>query len=43
VLWPEPGSLVLQNTPTDPPVDGLVADALTYCDMTTSPDGAPVE
>lgn len=26
-----------------PPVDGLVADALTYCDMTTSPDGVPVE
>jgi hypothetical protein len=26
-----------------PPVDGLVADALTYCDMTISPDGAPVE
>ncbi|MEJ3747890.1 HD domain-containing protein [Actinomycetes bacterium KLBMP 9797] len=26
-----------------PPVGGLVADALTYCDMTTSPDGAPVD
>lgn len=26
-----------------PPVAGLVADALTYCDMTTSPDGEPVE
>lgn len=26
-----------------PPVDGVVADALTYCDMTTSPDGAPVD
>lgn len=26
-----------------PPLDGLVADALTYCDMTTGPDGAPVE
>jgi HD superfamily phosphodiesterase len=25
------------------PVDGLVADALTYCDMTTGPDGVPVE
>lgn len=25
------------------PVDGLVADALTYCDMTTSPDGYTVE
>lgn len=22
-----------------PPVDGLLADALTYCDMTTTPDG----
>lgn len=26
-----------------PVVGGLVADALTYCDMTTGPDGAPVE
>lgn len=26
-----------------PPVEGLLADALTYCDMTTSPDGTPVE
>jgi putative nucleotidyltransferase with HDIG domain len=25
-----------------PIVDGLVADALVYCDMTTSPDGAAV-
>jgi predicted hydrolase (HD superfamily) len=25
------------------PVCGLMADALTYCDMTTSPDGAAVE
>jgi len=25
-----------------PPIDGLVADALTYADMTTSPDGFPV-
>ena len=25
-----------------PIVDGLVADALVYCDMTTSPDGDPV-
>jgi predicted hydrolase (HD superfamily) len=25
------------------PVDGFVADALTYCDMTTSPDGHPVD
>jgi len=24
------------------PVGGLLADALTYCDMTTSPDGEPV-
>lgn len=24
------------------PIDGLVADALTYCDMTTSPDGHSV-
>lgn len=24
------------------PVDGLLADALTYCDMTTSPYGRPV-
>lgn len=26
-----------------PEVGGLVADALTYCDMTTSPDGDPVD
>jgi predicted hydrolase (HD superfamily) len=26
-----------------PPIDGLVAHALTYCDVTTSPDGASVE
>lgn len=26
-----------------PIVDGLVADALVYCDMTTSPDGDPVD
>jgi hypothetical protein len=26
-----------------PPAGGLVADALTYCDMTTSPDGDPVD
>ncbi|MEV4535392.1 HD domain-containing protein [Asanoa sp. NPDC049518] len=26
-----------------PEVDGLVADALTYADMTTSPDGDPVD
>ena len=25
-----------------PPVEGLLADALTYCDMTTSPHGDPV-
>lgn len=25
-----------------PEVDGLVSDALLYCDMTTSPDGGPV-
>jgi hypothetical protein len=25
------------------PVDGLIADALTYCDMTTSPHGEPVD
>jgi len=25
-----------------PAVEGLVADALTYCDMTTSPEGKPV-
>jgi HD superfamily phosphodiesterase len=25
------------------PVDGFVADALTYCDLTTSPDGHPVQ
>ncbi len=25
------------------PVGGLLADALTFCDMTTSPDGEPVE
>ncbi|WP_370092544.1 HD domain-containing protein [Streptacidiphilus sp. MAP12-20] len=24
------------------PVGGLLADALTYCDMTTSPDGEPI-
>jgi HD domain len=26
-----------------PPVDGLVADALTFADMTTSPEGEPVD
>ena len=26
-----------------PPVDGLLSDALTYADMTTTPDGEPVE
>lgn len=26
-----------------PAVGGIVADALTYCDMTTSPDGDPVD
>lgn len=26
-----------------PLVDGLLADALVYCDMTTNPDGEPVE
>jgi len=26
-----------------PPVNGLIADALTYCDMTTSPQGEPVD
>lgn len=26
-----------------PPVDGLVSDALTYADMTTTPGGEPVE
>ena len=26
-----------------PPVDGLIADALTYCDMTTSPLGERVD
>jgi hypothetical protein len=26
-----------------PPVDGDLIDALTYCDMTTSPDGQPVD
>lgn len=26
-----------------PPVKGLIADALTYCDMTTSPVGEPVD
>jgi hypothetical protein len=25
------------------PIDGLVADALTYCDMTTTPDGEPTD
>jgi predicted hydrolase (HD superfamily) len=25
------------------PVKGVLADALTFCDMTTSPDGTPVE
>jgi HD superfamily phosphodiesterase len=25
------------------PVDGLMADSLTYCDMTTGPDGKPTE
>jgi hypothetical protein len=26
-----------------PYVDGLLADALTYCDMTTSPEGNPID
>ncbi|BFU45769.1 HD domain-containing protein [Krasilnikovia sp. MM14-A1004] len=26
-----------------PPVEGLLSDALTYADMTTTPDGEPVE
>ncbi|HET8658240.1 MAG TPA: HD domain-containing protein [Micromonosporaceae bacterium] len=26
-----------------PPMDGFLSDALTYCDMTTSPDGEPVD
>jgi predicted hydrolase (HD superfamily) len=26
-----------------PPVDGLLSDAMTYADMTTSPDGDPVD
>ena len=26
-----------------PPVEGLASDALTYADMTTSPDGEPIE
>ena len=26
-----------------PPVEGLLSDAITYADMTTSPDGEPVE
>lgn len=26
-----------------PAIDGIVADALVYCDMTTSPDGTPVD
>lgn len=26
-----------------PPVKGLISDALTYCDMTTSPQGEPVD
>jgi len=26
-----------------PIIDGLVADALVYCDMTTSPDGDPID
>ena len=25
-----------------PPIEGLIAHALTYCDVTTSPDGKPV-
>lgn len=25
------------------PVDGLLADALIYCDMTTTPDGEPAD
>lgn len=25
------------------PVDGLLADALIYCDMTTTPDGKPID
>ncbi len=26
-----------------PPIDGLTADALTYCDMTTTPDGGTTD
>jgi putative nucleotidyltransferase with HDIG domain len=26
-----------------PAVDGILSDALTYCDMTTSPDGNPID
>jgi putative nucleotidyltransferase with HDIG domain len=26
-----------------PIIDGIVADALVYCDMTTSPDGEPID
>jgi len=32
-----------QLTAEFPPVEGLLADAITYADMTTTPDGSPVE
>lgn len=32
-----------QLTAEFPPVGGLLADAITYADMTTTPDGEPVE
>jgi hypothetical protein len=36
-------SLASELTAEFPGVDGLVADALTFCDMTTSPTGEPIK
>ncbi|WP_117209488.1 HD domain-containing protein [Allorhizocola rhizosphaerae] len=36
-------SLAAELVAEFPPVGGLVAEALTYCDMTTSPRGEPVD
>ncbi len=43
VIEAEKRGLVAELLAEFPPVDGLVADALTYCDMTTSPRGVPVD
>jgi hypothetical protein len=35
--------LIDRLTEEFPPVEGLLMDAITYADMTTSPDGEPME